>query len=51
MVRHARSRLVMVRHVSIRSVRVMHVIVVWHVRGMHIWENMSGQNIIGQGTQ
>jgi hypothetical protein len=55
MVMHVRSMIVMVRHVRIMHirklhVRVMHVIMVWNVREMHVWAEMSGECIIFQGT-
>jgi hypothetical protein len=44
------SRLAMVRHLMILCVRLMHVMV-WNVREMHVWTEMSGQGIVGQGTR
>jgi hypothetical protein len=50
MVRHARSRLVMVKNVRIMHIRIMHVrvmdVMVWNVREMHVWAEISGQGII-----
>jgi hypothetical protein len=45
MVKQVRSRLVMVGHVMIMYVRLMYVMV-WNVREMHVWTDMSGQGII-----
>jgi hypothetical protein len=54
MVRHVIAMHAMIRHVMIRYVRMMHVMVwslrVRHVMGMHVWADMSGKVIIGQGT-
>jgi hypothetical protein len=55
MVMHVRSMLVMVRHVRIMHirkvhVRVMHIVMVWNVREMHVWAEISGECIIFQGT-
>jgi hypothetical protein len=38
----------MVRHVKIMCVRLIHVMV-WRVREMRIWADMSGQGMIEQG--
>jgi hypothetical protein len=54
MVRNARPRLVMVKHVRIMHIRKIHVrstdLMVWNVREMHVWAEISGQGIIEQGT-
>jgi hypothetical protein len=51
---YLRARNVLVTHISsmlvmVRYVRVMYA-VVWNVRDMHVWEEMSGESIIYQGT-
>jgi hypothetical protein len=50
-VKQVESWILMVMHVLIRNVRVLNVVMVWNVREMHIWAEMSGQGIIGQGTR
>jgi hypothetical protein len=42
---------IMMMHVRIMyaSVRVMYIMV-WNVREMHVWAEISGQGIIWQGT-
>jgi hypothetical protein len=39
----------MAMHVRSRVVRVRHVIV-WNIREIHVWTEVSGQGIIWQGT-